>query len=302
MPIHAELMLNSVSDSDFAAIDEAVIRAAYATQNKFGRLFDERVYENDLACRLRAEGYDVHTQVPVRVAHGSFQKSYFLDLVVNHMLYEVKAVSVLLDEHKAQALNYAMLQDIRRVKLLNFGEPKVRGQLLLNAVSGEERYQPRLRKAGWRVITPQCEVLLSYLRAIIKDWGTHLSSQLYNEALVHHFGGETHCLQRIDVKTSSAKLGTHLVQMHGPNHAFTVTALTRNQTLFRKHIDTLLAHTDLQAIQWINLNHARVEITTVENKSRRTAENSTWAEENGRGVEENGRGLEENGRGMGAEE
>lgn len=273
MPIHAELMLKSVSDCDFAVIDEVVMRAAYATQNKFGRLFDERVYENDLAGRLRAEGFEVHTQVPIRVVHRSFEKSYSLDLIVNQMLYEIKVVSLLLDEHKAQALNYAMLQDIRRVKLLNFGEPRVRGQLLLNAVSGEERYQPKLRKTGWRILSPQCEALLAYLRAIIKDWGTHLSSHLYNEALVHHFGGETHCLKRLDVKTKTTKLGTHLLQLHGAEHAFTVTALTRNQTLFRNHIDTLLTHTDLQAIQWINLNHARVEITTVEKNAPGTAEN-----------------------------
>lgn len=125
MPIHRTIELTDVTDTDFDLIDEAVMRCAFAAQNKFGRLFDERVYENDLAAKLRAEGFDVHTQVPVTVIHGSFEKTYRLDLVVNQMLYELKVLSALLDEHKAQALHYAMLQNIRRVKLINLGEPRL---------------------------------------------------------------------------------------------------------------------------------------------------------------------------------
>ena len=126
MPIHPSLQLKSVSDTDFAVLDKAVMDCAYAAHNKFGRLFDERIYENDVAARLRALGLEAHTQVPVRVEHGTFQKTYYLDLVVNHMLYELKVVSILTSDHDAQALHYAILQDIRLVKLLNFGEVKVR--------------------------------------------------------------------------------------------------------------------------------------------------------------------------------
>ncbi len=268
MPIQPQLKLTSITDTDFEVVDEAVMRCAYATQNKFGRLFDEGIYENDLAGRLRAEGFEVHTQVPVRVSHGSFEKTYFLDLVVNQMLYELKVAAALMDEHKAQSLNYAMLLDIRRVKLLNFGEPKVRGHLMRNAILQANRHQPMLRSSGWRILTPHCDRLISHLRAVIHDWGTHLSSQLYNEVLIHHFGGEAQCLLRLDVDADGTHLGTHPVQMHSPEHAFAVTAFTRNPSLHRKHLDALLNHTRLQAIQWINLNHSQIEITTLERNGR----------------------------------
>ena len=267
MPIHRTLELRSVSDAEFDVIDEAVMRCAYATQNKFGRLFDERVYENDLADRLRAEGFEVHTQVAVTVSHGSFEKTYYLDLIVNHMLYELKVVATLLDEHRAQGLNYAMLQNIRRVKLLNFGDIKVRGDIVRNAITEEGRHAPKLRKTGWRILTPSCERLFDHLKALIKDWGTHLSAQLYNEALIHHFGGEANCLQRHDIRTSTLKLGTHPVQMHSEHHAFTLSSLTKNRSAYHHHLTTLLEHTDLKAIQWINLNHSRVEITTLERET-----------------------------------
>ena len=89
MPIHRTLELNSVTDDDFAGIDAVVMQCAYASQNHFGRLFDERVYENDVAARLRAEGLQVYTQVPITLTHEVFEKVYFLDLVVNQMLYEL---------------------------------------------------------------------------------------------------------------------------------------------------------------------------------------------------------------------
>jgi len=66
MPVHNTLELQSISDSTFSEIDEVVIARAYARQNHFGPLFDERVFENDLAAKLRAVGLSVHTQVPIR--------------------------------------------------------------------------------------------------------------------------------------------------------------------------------------------------------------------------------------------
>jgi GxxExxY protein len=264
MPIHRTLNLRTITDDEFEIIDAAVMRCAYAVQNEFGRLFDERVYENALAAKLRAEGFEVHTQVPVRLSQGSFAKTYFLDLVVNDMIYELKVVHELAAEHEAQALHYAMLQKVRHAKLLNFGGPRVQGKVKYNVIAETTRYQPMLRKSGWQIRTPQCEKLINHFRALLADWGTHLSSQLYNEALVHHCGGEEHCLARVELSAGPLKLGSHLVQLHAPNHAFALTCLTNNQDAYQQHLETLLKHASLEAIQWINLNHSRIEITTLD--------------------------------------
>jgi GxxExxY protein len=264
MPIHPTLHLRSIADSEFTVVDKAVMDCAYAAHNKFGRLFDERVYENDVAARLRALGFEVHTQVPLLVEHGSFRKTYYLDLVVNHMLYELKTVAALSLEHESQALNYAILQDIRLVKLLNFGEPKVRAKLLQNALETKDRRQASLRRTGLRMLSPNCERLVAHLRELLHDWGTNLSASLYSEGLVHYFGGESHCVKRLDLHDGDTLLGTHRVQLHSEDHAFVVTSLHRYQPAYRSHLDTLLAHTRLKGIQWINLNHSRVEITTIQ--------------------------------------
>jgi GxxExxY protein len=269
MPIHRTLELESITDRDFAEIDDVVMSCAYATQNHFGRLFDERIYENDLAQRLRAHGFKVHTQVPIKVSHGSFEKTYYLDLIVNQMLYELKVVSALLREHDAQAIHYAMLQNLRLVKLLNFGEAEVRGKLLRNALTEPERHQPTMRKTGWRPLGPRCAELIEHHKELIRDWGTHLSSNLYTEALVHQLGGEAHCVQRLELTSGDLSLGTHPVQMHDADHGFVLTSFTRPQPGYRQHLEVLLQHApSLKGIQWINLNHSRLEVTTVEPEFR----------------------------------
>jgi hypothetical protein len=114
-----------------------------------------------------------------------------------------------------------------------------------------------------RLLTPNCERLVAHLRDLFHDWGTNLSANLYNEGLVHHFGGEVRCVQRLEPNDGLTLLGTHRVQLHSEDHTFIVTSLHRDQLAYRTHPDVLLAHTCLKAIQWINLNRNRVEITTI---------------------------------------
>ena len=264
MPIQRSLNLPTILDQEFQQIDVAVMRCAYAAHNTFGHLFQEHIYENDVAARLRAEGFEVHTQVPLMVTHGSFQKIYYLDLVVNGMLYELKAASGITSEHEMQALHYAMLQDVRLVKLLNFGGPQVIGKLLPNALYGQNRQQATIRNAGWHPLSGHCEHLVEQLKALIKDLGTHLDVRLYNEAMVHFFGGEENCLQRVNMCVEGQSRGTHLMQFHSPHHAFVITCFKEAQPNYQRHLEVQLRHVpELAGIQWINLNQSRVEITTV---------------------------------------
>jgi GxxExxY protein len=268
MPIQRTLHLRSVTDAEFDLIDEAVMRCAYASQNKFGRLFNESIYENDVAARLRAEGFTVYTQVPVTLTHGDFSKTYYLDLVVNEMLYELKVAAALAKEHEAQVLHYAMLHDIRRGKLINFGGDQVQGKLLRNAVTEADRHQPTVSTTDCRVLSPNCDRLIEHLKQLIKDWGTHLDCRLYSEALIAYLGGEAHCLRRIEMRAGDLNLGTHLVQLHSPYHAFVVTAFHSSQTSYQRHLEVLLEHVTLNGVQWFNLNHSRLEVTTIQSKGR----------------------------------
>jgi hypothetical protein len=55
--------------------------------------------------------------------------------------------------------------------------------------------------------------------------------------------------------------------MHAPGIAFRITAFTESQSHTEHHLRRLLALTDLEAIQWINLNHSKIEFTTIKRLS-----------------------------------
>ena len=69
----------------------------------------------------------------------------------------------------------------------------------------------------------------------------------------------------MELWTGDESLGTHLMQMHDAEHGFVITSFTRPQPSYQEHLEVLLQHAPaLKGIQWINLNHARLEVTTIE--------------------------------------
>jgi GxxExxY protein len=264
MPIACPIQIRNLTPSEFDERDAVVMRFAYAAQNALGRLCDERVYENDLARRLRAAAFkSVHTQVPVTVSHDGFAKEYRFDLVAEDALYELKTAGAFASQHDAQALHYAMLAKVNHAKLLNFRTGKVQGKLLFNVLLDDERRVVRVEDAGWSDLSPQCEMLRRRLRRLLADWGGGLDFRLYEEALVHFNGGEDRCVRRIPICLEGLELGSHAVNSHADGLFFLVTTFTESLEHQRRHIARLLALTPMRAVQWINLNHTTAQLQTI---------------------------------------
>jgi GxxExxY protein len=273
MPIHCPLTIRPLSDAVFAEIDRVVMGCAFASQNTLGRLCDERVYENDLAARLRAEGFtDVHTRLPITVTYDSFSKTYRLDLVVNQMVYELKVVASLSPEHDAEAIHYAALLAMDRVKLINFRTARVVGKLLRSPFARVNRRQVRFGEARWQPLSDRCEGLKRQMCALFADWGAFLETQLYEEGLVHFHGGEGACSRRVPVVRNGIELGTHQAPCHADKVAFVITALSDSSDAYEQHLRRLLSFTSLRGMQWINLNHAEIEFVTLMNGKGMKAE------------------------------
>ena len=223
--------------------------------------------KNDLALRLRAEGLvEVYTQVPVIVSHRTFFKTYLLDLVAAHALYELKTAVAFAGEHDAQVLHYAMLLRIGHGKLPNFRPTRVQGRLRFNAVPPAERHNILWDTTAWRALSEGCEALKTDACAVIEDWGAYLDARLYEEALVYFCGGEAQCICRKPVARDGHELGTHRIDSHAAGMSFMVTALAREVERHEAHIRRLLRLTGFHAVQWINLNHRRVQFITVQNE------------------------------------
>lgn len=235
------------------------------SQNELGRLCDECAYQADLKARLLADGFSsVLTEIPVTVTHRDFTKKYYLDLVVEDALYEFKVNSTLVGEHEAQVLNYMFLLGIPRGKLLNFRPAKVQGKILATKLTPELRSQFTILCEHWQELSPACASLCEALEELLRDWGASLEVGLYQEALVHCFGGAGKVEQLVQLRRAGLDLGPQRMLVYAPGMAFRLTAVTEDQQFVESHIRRLLALTNLKAIQWINLNHAQIEFTTIE--------------------------------------
>lgn len=266
MPIHCPISLAPLTDAEFDGIDQVVMACCYAAQNHLGRLCDERVYENDVAARVRAEGFtDVQTQIPVTLTHEGFSKTHRLDLVVGRMLYEFKTVSALAPEHDTQGLHYAVLGGTDRVKLVNFRPPKVVGRLLRSPLWRVDRSKVVIHQDRWWPLTDACATLAGRLKSLLGDWGAFLEARLYEEALVHFFDGEAQGERRLPVVRDGLELGTHRLPCHAVGVGFVVTALSKETVAYEAQLQRLLRGLPLRGLQWLNLNHADVQLVTLRN-------------------------------------
>jgi GxxExxY protein len=264
MPIHCPVTIPCLNADEFENIDYRVMGHAYTSQNELGRLCDECAYEADLNARLLADGFrSVQTQVPLTVTHRDFSKSYRLDLIANGALYELKAETTLFAEHDAQLLTYMFLLGIQRGKLLNFRPPKVQGKLVATSLTQEERRHFTEDIERWSELTPVCGTLRRTILDLLQDWGSFLEAGLYQEALIHFLGGSSNIERRVSLHRGGLDLGGQRMLMHTPGIAFRITAFTESQSHIEHHLRRLLALTDLNAIQWINLNHSKIEFTTI---------------------------------------
>ncbi len=118
------------------AITEKVIGCAYEVSNTLGIGYVEKVYENALAHLLRKTGSKVAQQYTMNVTFDGMAVGEFCaDLLVEmRALVELKAVSMLAQEHTAQALNYLRATGLGLCLLINFGKPKLEIQRLLRSV------------------------------------------------------------------------------------------------------------------------------------------------------------------------
>src|SRR5580765_6991927 len=85
-----------------------ILEGCFEVSNELGSGFLESVYEKALVVALSQKGLSVRAQVPLKVKfRGVTVGDFFGDLLVDDsVLLELKAVSRILPEHKAQVINY----------------------------------------------------------------------------------------------------------------------------------------------------------------------------------------------------
>ncbi|MFM1748766.1 MAG: hypothetical protein RLZZ188_2432 [Verrucomicrobiota bacterium] len=106
--------------------DEAyrIVGACLAVHQDKGNGYVEPVYQDCLEIELAARGipFDPQRSYPIHYRGQQLRHCYVPDLVCfDQIVVELKAAKALLDEHRAQVLNYLKVTGLQLGLLVNFG-------------------------------------------------------------------------------------------------------------------------------------------------------------------------------------
>lgn len=267
MPIHVHHPIEVFDQERFHRVDKVVTGIAFDIHNEFGRYLDERLYQRELARRCLAAGLAVEPELRMTASLDDFSKDYFADHLVNAgVIVETKAVAALTPAHTGQTLNYLFLCGLHHGTLLNFRPERVQHEFVSTSLKPADRRRFEVVADDWHPVCPQCDRLRSHLLRMLAEWGTHLDPLLYRDALTHFLGGEAQVTREISVESEGGSLGGQTMHLLADDIAFSVTASTHHPESVGEHQRRFLHHTRLRALQWVNLNHSRIELRTLKGR------------------------------------
>jgi GxxExxY protein len=119
-----------------------IIGAALSVYNEIGSGFLEAVYQEAIEKEFCLQNipYKREVSFPIYYKGELLSKNYIADFVCyDKMIVELKAVSSLSPEHKAQVINYLKASKLELGLLVNFGESKLKYERLVRLNSFNSR-------------------------------------------------------------------------------------------------------------------------------------------------------------------
>jgi hypothetical protein len=87
---------------------------------------------------------------------------------------------------------------------------------------------------------------------------------LYEEAAAYLCGQPADAENDVEIRLGDQLLGVQRMRLTVPDVGLKVTAMsTEGQAEFQSHLERLLAHTELRAIQWINVARPVIRFKTI---------------------------------------
>lgn len=252
MPITCDRLLHPLNQDEFGKLSYRAFGDVLATRKELGRFFDEKHYKKALAIRRS----DALPEEPILVSHDTFQKHYFLDVLLGlGGVLEFKAVEVITPRHKAQLMHYLMLAELRHGMLINVRPEIVTREFVNNVLSHKDRMQFEIEKDHWQPQIPGATYFADVLTGMLRDWGTCLDLSLYEAGLTHFFGGEEFVLRPAMVSFDGRQTGPQPLRFVTGHTAFKLTSFdeAEGQANFQVHAQKLVEHTDVEALLWGNV-------------------------------------------------
>jgi len=258
MPIRVSAKTHRLDQNDFGRITYDVMRCVFDIHNEFGRFFDEKIYKRELGRRYPG----TQLEVPIEVEFESFRKYYFLDALIDGgAAFEFKTVESLTDRHRSQLLHYLLMADLSHGKLVNMRTEQVQHEFVNTTLRSSDRTRFEVVDSDWQEVGDK--PVLEWFTTFLRDIGTCLDTDLYEEALTHLLGGKEEALRDVEVVSSGTVLGPQKFRLVTPDVAFKITAFQPDPSLFEIQTRRLLEHTSLVAVQWINVARNEVLFQTI---------------------------------------
>ena len=260
MPISVEERLDTLTQAQFSDIAYEVMREAFSVHKELGSLFDEAVYRNALADRLK----DVVTEVRIDVSFQEFHKVYFMDaLVSGDGVFELKAVKGLSSHHRTQLLNYLFLTGLHHGKLINFGTAQVEHEFVNSKLTYADRTSFAVDDEGWAETEGFSIREKKVLLDILHDWGTGLDRSLYQEALFHVLGGVDKVLAKRNVRQRGQCIAQQTIPVCGASTGIRLTTFQDGTENYHQELVRLMRATGLTSVQWVNVARRTVTFETL---------------------------------------
>lgn len=264
MPVECSVEIRPVGQERFHSIDKVVMGHAFDIHNTLGRFCDERIYQEELSRRCRADGLEVHREVLLRVTHRDFTKPYYLDMLLEHgVIFELKAVEALTTNHEKQLINYLLLAGLKHGKLVNFRPCSVESRFVSTRLTRGDRASFHVVDDDWEGNDEPSRRLHEVLRALLDDWRAFLDANLYREALLHFLDGPGLGARPVDIEVAGRVVGRQNMCVLGSEAAWHLSAVRRHLGSYEIHIVRLLCHTAIERVHWINLDQRTVRLKTL---------------------------------------
>jgi GxxExxY protein len=213
------------------------------------------IYKRELTRRLRNAGIEVCLEAKMTLVHDGFAKDYFMDILVDRSIpVEAKVVEKIGPPHRAQTMNYLFIGELPHATLVNFRPPSVEHEMIStrHTLASRRRFVWRKRCDG--SFGKRTQEFEDRMKALLTDWGGLLETQAYREAMIHFMGGLEQVCHKVEIWSHGESLGGQPMNLIEDDIAFSLTSLTRDQSMLKNHLQRLLAQTRLRGILWVNMN------------------------------------------------
>ncbi len=245
----------ATSQDEFQKVDYQVMGHAFTLHNEMGNLWEEKEYQHALASKCRATGLEVFEEVVVSISHNGFKKKYYIDLLIDGNIYELKTAVDIAPNHRARTLNYLFLTDTQHGKIINFGSGSLTWHFISTSLSLKDRLSYSLRTAKWQPATNVCLNIPDLMNDLLSDWGTYLSITLYKEALCHFLNIPLENEHQRFVSLS-------------PKTALHISGLDHQKIKLQPNLQKYLDTSSFDELLWINFHRNIIEFSSLHHSAQ----------------------------------